>query len=246
MPGWTRASESNRVLVCLGSLFLPQTPESEKSERSKEAIDWGVMVHAWKQTGAIQGRPNHEKLFLKRLRETGINRDDYWPPTGRHEVTMAYNCLTGEVVTYDGSDVDDWKEGLTAEYIGGTADYLGTIMGEPWVCDLKTGSWPPVQPEESWQVKVYDLCAWVLGGRQGGTYGSIQWWPRYPADGLPQLIGPVYFTERDMIAIDTKVKLRYLMFTKILDEPQRLNDELNPAIETCKFCPSRKFCTKAI
>lgn len=241
MP-WTRASETDRTLVCPGSLFLPREPESAKSEKALEAADWGTMVHLWKATGAISGRPNHEKLFLKRLKSTAIYPSTYWPEGGRHEITAAYNCRTGEVaLPPEGAD-DSWKLQLPPEFLPGTTDYLGSIMGEPWVDDLKTGAWPPRGPNDSWQLKVYALCAWVLGGRDGGVYGSITHWPRYPAGGLPQRSEIVYYSHKQMVAIDTKIKLRYWLFNKILDQPQLLNEELVPGEEQCMFCPSKPYC----
>lgn len=249
MP-WTRASELDRTLHCVGSLVLPRT--EVKSERALEAADWGTMGHRWKATGEVRvepGRTNHEKLFRERLERTALDRSVLWPEGGEHEVAVAINCVTGEVERFPGSAMvdpeaaDAWKAAHDDRWVTGTLDYRHTIMGEPWVDDYKSGAWPV--PVETFQLDGYGYADWVLAGRPEQSRVSITQWPRYPKDGLPWRVGRVITASEHQDFLNNLGLARELYLTmagvSLSCQGNIPIDLLTPG-EWCRFCPSRGEC----
>lgn len=193
MP-WTRGSSLLRSLACPGSTVLPAGPDL-RSDRTIEAADWGTMAHRWAATGEIQSvRKNHEALFRKKLvtvwgslEAAEESRRVFWPESGMHEVSVAYNCEQDLVEWCPGPhDPDTWKAQFDGRYITGTCDYVGQLLGDPWVSDLKTGRVPP--PPEDPQVRFYTACIWRIRNRPDRCISSVDWWPRYPVYSLPSRV----------------------------------------------------------
>jgi hypothetical protein len=197
MP-WSRASSLDRAVVCPASTHLATI--GFKLDRAQKAADWGTIIHSWKETGqwplALSGRwaGKVPLMFQRRqanLAAAGKDRLDLWPADGRHEVSYALNTSTLTVGTYyDPTATQEqreaWKKGHGDEWLTGTADYVGDVLGRPWVDDLKTGNreYLPADPWELWQLRMYALCEAILTGA-GTVLVSITSWPQYPADVLP-------------------------------------------------------------
>lgn len=165
----------------------------------QEAADWGTFVHRWKATGECDRRGGWDELLRNRIRLSGINRELLWPSSGRHEVAMAVDCTRwGRAAEFRGTkeEVDAWRNTLSDEWIAGEADYVGDLLGEPWVDDLKTGR---VAPDPSFlQGKVYALGAYFLSPMEADrVHVSVTHWPRYPQSGRPRQRFAVW-TVRDL------------------------------------------------
>lgn len=240
MP-WARASESDRNLVCPGPLVIPR--REQKSERSKEALAWGQMVHAWKATGEIRGEKGYEKHA--RLFDPGhVNREELWPSTGRHEVALARNTCTKSAGSLEnGSDKerDEWKASHNELWEVGTADYVGEIFGDLWVDDLKTGSWPPTPPGESLQIRWYALVAARVRGYEGNVVVSITHWPRYPKGRQPVRYWD-HVTQRQLEELENRLGA---LNSLLRSGAERVKERLNPGQEQCQFCPSALNCDEA-
>ncbi len=199
--GWSRASELDRAVACPASTHLVRL--AGKSWNAQKAADWGTDLHAWKETGkwpiALSGRWEGKVplVYARRqanLTAAGRSREWYWPNEcfegpGRHEVSYALNTKTLTVAIYDGGDREEreaWKKTFGEEWLTGTADYVGDVLGEPWVDDLKTGNpeYLPENPWELWQLRFYALCMMLLSAAKW-CWVSITSWPQSPADGIP-------------------------------------------------------------
>lgn len=185
MP-WTRASELDRVLECQGALFLPH---GERSERAQESAAWGTMVHHWKATGDILAVPGYEKHADQFRLRPKPSREALWPLDGRHEVSVAIDCLGKGVALYDGCGAqthDEWKAARPHSWVTGTLDYYGELFGIPWVDDLKTGRFCP-DPSQSAQFLFYGLAVYRLYPDPPDHLSlTVTHWPRYPKARPPQ------------------------------------------------------------
>jgi hypothetical protein len=130
------ASQLPRLRHCPAVVSLPQYPSDS---------DWamrGRAIHHYIATGAIIPGVEGElaRIDLKSI------------PEGEHEVSFAWNIVTGECREL-GSMIDrNYK--LRDSEIGGTAD----LVNKTGVIDFKTG-WKGVgPPEENWQILFYALC----------------------------------------------------------------------------------------
>lgn len=247
MP-WTRFSEVDRALLCPASTHLVRL--AGKSANAVVAAEWGTKVHAWKETGdwplATKGKwKGKVELPCARrnaaLIASDITREDLWPADGLHEVSYALHTETstvGQMIGGTQEEREAWKNSHDNHWITGTADYVGDILGIPWVDDLKTGNpvYLPNDPVALGQLRGYLLCRMLL--EPGAPYGwvSITSWPHFPADGIPN---------RDRInTIDRAACMAFL--AELEQARQRaMASRSNIQWETgeqCKFCPSRVSC----
>lgn len=245
MP-FARASELDRLLACPGSLVLPK--EEVKSERAKEAAEYGELVHYWKETGEI-GKGRGGTTLKKKLIE-GVDRDALWIE-GLHEVPLAYNVLTGEsramVLPLSKDKRDLWKATFGDEWLTGTADYVGLLLEKPWVDDLKTGRQVDYI-DHRYQQAFYALV-WTLFqmGELTQCRSTITHWPKYPIKNKPRRFGTVL--EPDFF-LDFQVKLKQLR-----EDVMRMKDKQERGLEIwghlsdgpqCKYCPSKLACIKGM
>lgn len=225
--------------------MLPR--EEKKSERAKEAADFGTLVHKWKETGD----PGEGRLAItlkKKLKESGVQRGELWPD-GLHEVPLAYNVVTTEskalVLPVSSAAKDEWKAGHGPDWVVGTADYIGLLLGGPWVDDLKTGreaEWLDYKYQQAFYLMTWTLFSehQLMPGRS-----TITHWPRYPIAGKTKRFGTVL---DESFYLDFQQKLRSLKADSVklkdLEESgmsviSRLTDG-----PQCVYCPSKLSCLK--
>lgn len=250
--GWTRSSATYRELVCPGSLILPR-----KENPPNEGTEWGHLVHAWSATGII-GRtelglfPNHARLFQRKLETVPVDRLALWPAGGNHEVAVAINCLKKEVEYAFGLSprgIEEWKAQWPDWYITGAIDYLGEILDDLWVDDLKTGKTDDpriLTPRRRSQVWTYDLAAYLLGARlrpgitTNNVHSSITWWPRYPVSSEPvRVFQSIANSELDRWWLH--LNKRYTGLVTLRKKPETIRDHLKMG-SYCYFCPSKMYC----
>lgn len=225
--------------------MLPR--EETKSERAREAADWGEMVHLWKETGVVpKGRAG--TTLAKKIKLAEVNRDLLWVD-GLHEVPLAYNVVTGEsralVLPLHKEKRDLWKATFDSEWITGTADYVGLLLDRPWVDDLKTGRQVEYF-DHRYQQAFYSLV-WTLFqmGQLTECRSTITHWPKYKLETKPRRFGTVL--EPDFF-LDFQGKLKQLR-----EDVMRLKDKQERGLDVsghlsdgpqCKYCPSKLACIK--
>lgn len=209
--------------------MLPRT--REPNAKRDAAADWGTLTHAWVETGETDDETLERKIML-----SGIVREDWWPPSGLHEVTFAIELFDVRAERFTGprDEADAWKAQFygNPRYLTGTIDYLNTT-GIPWVDDLKTGRWPV--PYTKRQIHSYVLLPWVEEGcpLDARKYRrSITQWPKYPLAELPRRSG----LEHPLTTLDLACHLDDLRWS--VENP----DEANPTEEGCRFCECRRHC----
>lgn len=183
MP-WSRASELERAILCPGSAHLERTPDT----RDKTAANWGTNVHAWKETGEWWEDTQVTRRRQAALIAADMSRSTLWPGTTGHEVSLALRTSVRTVETFSGHHEarESWKKGWDANWLTGTADYIGDLFGTPWIDDLKTGKEVPEDPWDLWQLRFYAVCVMILNPLATEVLTSITHWPRYPADSAPR------------------------------------------------------------
>lgn len=244
MPPWARASSLDRVLECPASAVLA-IGEDTKSDAVKEAADWGTAVHYFKQHGRLPrnllGIERHRQRLSERC--AYLNRSALWPIGGTHEVTVAYDVVTGKVEVYEGplDGADAWKESRGEACVTGTMDYLGDLLGTLWVDDLKTGRWPH-EPDEP-QTVFYSLAAWTANNKPPtGATATITTFPRYPGTSLP-----VRSRYHDLtpVALTTFAGVLTLKHDEIRALRVRRSRIVAPDVTLgthCAFCPAKTTC----
>ncbi len=232
-----RASSSDRGVTCPASLELPvfARPMSESRQR---ALDWGTLVHSWKETGEMDPRfrPADRLCLATKLERTGVTREVYWPG-GHHELTFAINLETASPLLHDpatGIPADPWKSTFDpTKFLTGTIDWWNwNVDGDGDVLDdLKTGRWP-VDAKTSRQLRSYALLPWVMAGRPDdySILTSITQWPRYPMAGKPTR------TFHALSGGDLEDHLDDLRWA--VAHP----NEVNPTEEGCRFCECKPGC----
>lgn len=232
-------------MACPGSLVLPR--EEKKSERAKEAAEYGEMVHYWKETGeVVKGRG--ALTLKKKLESTGANRDTLWLG-GLHEVPLAYNVSTGEakamVLPLEKDKRDLWKAAFGDEWVTGTADYVGLLIERPWVDDLKTGRRVDYH-DHRYQQAFYSL-AWTLFqmGELTECRSTITHWPKYPINQKPRRLGAVLDAD---FFLDFQGKLRSLRGDVMrMKEKTARGETIEGYLSDgpqCVYCPSKLACIK--
>jgi hypothetical protein len=183
VPPWARASELDRVLSCPASAHLARIQDSPG-----EAAQWGTLVHRWKETGEWPEDNQATRRRQRALEAAGVTRESLWPSGGRHEVTFALCVRSAFVEAYTGppEGANAWKASWNDQWITGTMDYMGDVLGDPWVDDLKTGN--PAHALPGWQFRAYAVAAWGLAEARRQLQLSVTYWPRYPADGPPRRV----------------------------------------------------------
>ncbi len=200
------------------------------------------MIHHWKETGEWLEDTQPTRRRRAALEAGGVSREDLWPSTGLHEVAFALHTPSGTVERCDlptREEKDAWKQAHDDEWITGTCDYLGSLMGEPWVDDLKTGTYGLSEnPWDLRQMRFYAVCAGLLSAHSTATHVSLTMWPRYPADGVPRQIWAEPATREQLMG-----ELAAL-------EQARQNAVMSRALSTpvadpgahCDFCKSKPAC----
>jgi hypothetical protein len=238
VTGWTRASELDRVLYCVGSSTVPVT--RVVSESTKRAGLWGTFVHYWKETGTLldtsEFYDSFKKTFDKKWEIIGSDelREELWPSSGCHEVSYSFNCETESVGRYDEPGADKWKQSHSSEWVCGTCDYEGEMEGLLWLDDLKTGALYTTPPDKCLQLYYYSLCASLYKyGEERDVVASITRWPKSPLSVLP---------DRKFGFIPAK---RLVKFKKLLVSAYEVwldgydVNSFNPG-DQCVFCPVGK------
>jgi hypothetical protein len=235
VSGWTRASNLDRTLQCLGHLTLPW--DDTKSDRAIEAAAYGTLVHTWKETGKVDvnsSYPGHAKTFEKKLtvlEAAGLSRQDIWP-TGFHEVSFAFNCKDGRLGTcwVKGEAAHQWKKSHGKQWITGSADLID--VDQLWVDDLKTGM-VKAEPDELGQLFFYAMCLSKYVARQEPVKVSITHWPKYPIDALPNRL-EAEISYKKLVKCEQYLMSLYGDF-KAGKTPFALGPE-------CDFCPAFAAC----
>lgn len=225
--------------------MLPR--EEKKSERAVEAAAYGTAAHNWKETGEFgEGRL---WTTLKKKVE-GVSREELWP-AGLHEVPVAYNVLSGEakaLVLPVGADVKQaWKAAMGHEWVVGTLDFAGLLLGGPWVDDLKTGriaEWGHYAAQQT-----FYLMTWTIFTEHALVPGrsTITHWPRYPLATKPQRYGQV-LEEADYLDFQVRLRNLYADYVK-LKNLQESGMDVTPRLKEggqCVYCPSKLACSKGM
>lgn len=239
-----RASRLPLLARCSGSSWLPHS-QSEDSEELKKAVDWGHLVHRWKETGRVFGSDRRtEAAFTRAIQRSAISRDSLWPDGGVHEHSVAIRVDGVRAVV-----VGRPPEAEITRWVTGSSDfYYFFADGCLWVDDLKTGKWYddpnapgtnrfPQDPRSA-QLKLYALAIALLLGYTGPVFVSVTHWPRLPL--ARRLAPPVrYWAKYEWDELygfyDTLERLYQTI---------RAEKEVNPG-EWCRFCPSRDYCLDA-
>lgn len=205
-----------------------------------EAAGWGTLVHAWKESGVWLKAGKDVLRRDQALRDHGQSRAELWPAGGLHEVSYALNTkarVAERFVSADRDEREAWKLGWDSDWLTGTNDWEGEVLGDPWVSDLKTGRFVPDNPWDAWQLKFYAACAAILS-HADHVHVSIDHWPRYPADGpLNRVWAPEPITKDEI-------------FGSVLPQLERKRQEVvaswdrpdaRPG-EHCTYCDAKAVC----
>ncbi len=253
MP-FARASSLDLLLACYGSAILGGDGE-EKPESTKVAADWGSMVHDWKETGLVrpvsEARKNLVPLFEKKLKATGVRREQWWPETMVHELAMAVKPFEAYAQLVEGGkdEKELWKAAFGEDWVTGTLDGYDWMFDVLWIDDLKTGrdknrAGESLVTDAKYieQRRFYALGLSRLLDYRGPVNVTLTHWPRYPVLSLPTRFGRVI--EQDEVNDFEKrlVRLRDNV-RRARDDKAKLN--LTPGEEQCMFCPSRGKCLVA-
>jgi hypothetical protein len=243
MP-FARASSLDRLMKCYGGSILGG--EDVKSESTKIAADWGTMTHGWKETGKIEvvnGRKNLVPLLEKKIKLTGVRREDWWPGGMVHELAMAVKPFES-YAQYEGprEEKEAWKAGLNDDWCTGTVDGFWWMFDVLCVEDLKTGravTWEEYEEQQ----RFYCLGLSRLLDYRGPVHAVLNWWPRYPVLSLPQRFGRVIEQdelnnfEKRLVGLRDNIR-------RAREDKTRLR--LTPGEAQCLWCPSRRKCPEAV
>lgn len=251
MP-WARASALARHMACPAASYLPRydrgtwepgyrarpgvfvAPECPP-DRSHDAADWGTAMHDAK---AGHGVDPWESWMAP-------HRDLMWPPDmGKHEVCLAYDCRTREVIVGPANlpkaEQDAWKAQQGDDCVVGVTDWWGNLNGDTWIDDLKTG-WqlpdvitPPMQ--------FYLMCAAKVDGNRGGWLSITHMPKAHPSPTREDLWRKQTGPELD--AFEELVHLAWLGVVGL----SRTRPDWEPAPRPgmhCQYCPSASVCPRA-
>lgn len=208
---------------------------------------YGTAVHTWKETGVVPAS-RHGDVLNRKLNHLETKREELWPD-GFHEIPLAYNVVSGEaravVLPITAAEKVEWKASHGDEWIVGTADFVGLLMGGPWVDDLKTGR--HVEWADYGYQQAFYVLAWSLFHYHEllSTRSTITHWPKYPINGKPRRVGRVLDPDflRDFQNRLKNLRLDYLRLREAHsnggDVVARLQDG-----PQCLYCPSKNSCTK--
>lgn len=206
-------------------------PPGPLVEDDRTAADWGVAMHA-----AKAGDPDATEPFLTWMAE---KRTELWPDRlGEHEVSVSYNCRTGEHEVFRGSQAerDKWTASRGPDCITGSTDWWGHLpTGEPWIDDLKTG-WK--QPEViTPQTLLYTLVrAREVGPEWTTARISVTHWPRAKEPTEP-IRHWRQVTDTVLLAFEGELRQAWVRAVGLNPEPR-------PGAH-CLYCPSASVCPRA-
>lgn len=226
---WETASSLDRTVMCPAAAVLPKF-EDELTDSQRRARDWGTSVHKWVETGKFEG-PGWAQVGLKRkLEESGVSREDYWPQPSKVELRVVWDLESMPKVV----------EGPWPEIPGSVRmviDYLAPYL----VDDIKTGRQAP-EPT-SFQVGVEVAAVAQMTGASK-IKGAITHWPRYPLEGKPERRTSLY-TKGDFVGVrDVLRSVRdesWELHRKIEQGQQLTADDVRPG-EHCNYCRCQKGC----
>jgi hypothetical protein len=180
----------------------------------------------------------------KKVKEADVRREDYWSE-GLHEVPVAYSVVTGQarvlVLPVSREKRDAWKSAFGDEWIVGTADFVGSLMEQPWVDDLKTGR--KVEYFDYRYQQGFYTMVWTLFqmGELVPARSTITHWPKYPIPNKPTRFGTVLEPE---FFLELQGRLKQLredvMRLRELEESGRRESVVVRLSDgpQCKYCPS--------
>jgi hypothetical protein len=236
---FARASSLDRLLKCAGDAILDGGVDT-RSPSTLVAADWGTMGHGWKETGRVEvvnGRKSLVPLMEKKIKLSGIKREQWWPETMRHEIALAVK--PGEAyATYEGTreEKEAWKAAQSDEWATGTLDGYDWMFDVLWVDDLKTGRFVSLEEYQE-QLRFYALGAARLLDYRGPVYVTLTHWPRYPVINEPSRFGRT-IEQDELLAFEKRLSdLR----DRILRARESKKIEL-VAGEHCTFCRSKTVC----
>lgn len=242
MPPFTRASDLDRILRCTGSLSLVTLKGPDSTKRSDGLIkagNWGTDMHYVKETGLIPEHRKDDGPFTRKAVILLEERETYWPAgMGRHEVSFAYDVITGEVrVLMSGTDDERkaWKESQSDACVVGTSDWVGRAFDDVLhVDDLKTGHQEP--NPESHQNMFYSLVAATLKGEENVVMSSTHF-PRYPVAHRPnRIFAGDEFYARNVDGFKTMLRKAHEVYKR----ERRPKYEAGPY--QCAYCPVKEKC----
>lgn len=244
MPVELRASRLPLLMNCAGPGYLP-TEDEDHEERDK-GIEWGKLVHKWKETGEIDftnrrlGRALQTAIF-----ESGVERLSLWPPGGVHEQPVSLRVSGVREVLASAEPNAGW--------ITGTDDFQYWMLDDTlWIDDLKTGKYYPdpetggnryPQDVRSPQLRFYALGISLLLNYGGRVNVSLTHWPRLPLEyrhSKPERFWTEY-THEELLEF-------YGQLEKLYERIRAGNtgdfSSLSPGPH-CRFCPGRNNCLVA-
>lgn len=238
MP-FARASSLDRLLKCCGGEILEG--KDTRSEGMKIAADWGSIGHHWKETGEVvevNGRKNLVPLWEKKIRESGVRREDWWPDSMTHELALGvkpFEAYAKMVGTRE--EKDAWKAGLSDEWCSGSLDGFDWMFDVLWVDDLKTGRFVTLEEHQE-QMRFYALGASRVLDYRGPVHVTLTHFPRYPVVNKPVRMGRVIEQDELLWFEKRLVQLR--------DDILRAKEDRKKlqlvAGEHCTFCRARHGC----
>lgn len=241
---FARFSSIDRLLECAGGAVMQADGDETKSEYTKTAADWGTMVHHWKETGEIitvNDRKNLPPLFEKKLRESGVRRDVWWPESLGilHETAVAVAPFEEYRMSDEGGrdEKDAWKKAHSDRFATGTCDGRWWMFDTLTIEDLKTGREVTYEQHQG-QVTGYALGVARALDYRGPVSLMICHWPRYPVVGVPRRFGKVV-EQDELLAFEKRLsRLRDdVLRGREAAEKMRLRTG-----EHCLYCPSKRYC----
>lgn len=243
MP-WTRASELDRSLRCVGSKLIPAN--RLVSENTRKAGAWGTFVHYWKETGELldtsEFYESFKKTFDKKWDLIGSPelRENLWPESGIHEAAFSFDCETGSVGYSQEPGKELWKQNHPESWVTGTCDYVGETEGILWVDDLKTGALYDTPPDRSLQLYFYAMCAGkFFRGRIVDVAVTITRWPKYPLSIIPE-------RKTGFLPATRIRRFEQLLVAKYQSYVVFLQRDIEPHMfsvgDQCTYCPSIQKC----
>lgn len=199
--------------------------------------DWGTAMHEAKASGGDEPFTSIVTPHRARL----------WPDDmGRHEVCVAYDCRTKQVIlgpaNLPKADQDAWKAAQSDDCVVGVSDWLGELPdGLPWNDDLKTG-WR--RPDPASKQSLFYLMVWAKARGDVQGWSSITWWPRGPEtepsrEGLWRKVTAVAFD-----ALEDELHRAWLAAIGFSRNDPQWRPEPRPGAH-CTYCPSAAVCPRA-
>lgn len=253
---WTRASQLQRTIQCVGSAHLyntvPAVRLARKSDNALNAAEYGTIAHYWKQHGKLPDESSTGnddrfrsacKTFEKKLRfieSRGISRENIWPVGGEtpgyHEVSVAFNCIDRRVsIAWEGGN-PEWKMAHGPPWITGTCDWAQYFSDTKklLIDDLKTGAMFDDEPDEMAQMYLYSVC-FARQFNPDVIMPTITLWPKYPIENEPERIEPEVGISPKQITLFEDLLIKKYGVYRTKPDTYKLGDE-------CVYCPAASIC----